>query len=64
MIFSDTQPLVWNRLSKINKNNEKIRECHKLLEQVSLKYNLPKTLIANKREIDMYSCLLYTSPSP
>ena len=21
MIFSDTQPLVWNRLSKINKNN-------------------------------------------
>lgn len=41
--------------SKINKNNEKIRECQKLLEQVSLKYNLPKTLIANKREIDMYS---------
>jgi len=40
---------------KSNKSNQKIRECQKLLEQVSLKYNLPKTLIANKREIDMYS---------
>ncbi|MEC9205827.1 MAG: hypothetical protein VYE31_01355 [Pseudomonadota bacterium] len=38
-----------------NKSNQKIKECQKLLDQIAIEYNLPKTLIANKREIDLYS---------
>ena len=40
---------------KGNKYNQKIKECYGLLEQITLEYNLPQFLIANKREIDMYA---------
>lgn len=39
---------------KNNKSNQKIKECYKLLEKISLKYKIPQALIANKREVDMY----------
>ena len=38
-----------------NLYNERVSKCHKILEEVSGKYNLAATLIANKRDIDAYA---------
>ena len=35
--------------------NERITRCHKVLEEVSEKYNIAPTLIANKRDIDAFA---------
>ena len=35
--------------------NARIVKCHKVLEEVSIKYNIAPTLIANKRDIDAFA---------
>lgn len=35
--------------------NARIVKCHKVLEEVSVKYNIAPTLIANKRDIDAFA---------
>ena len=37
------------------RSRKQINECNKLLEKVAVKYKLPQSLIANKRELDMYA---------